>query len=282
MHNWFILLIILVLGYSCNKPKADAQRTVLLEVEGRFLYKDQVEAIIPPNMTGDDSVAIAQKYMRKWATDVLLFENAKRNIINKAEIDQLLEEYRRSLIIHQYQQGLIAQRLSAEPAESEMQNFYEAYSDQFTLKENIIKGIFLVIPNNAPQKANVRSWVQSGNTKALENIEKYSMQHAISYDYFGNNWVPFSDVLRKMPLQLEDATAFVARNKFVEASDSTASYLLKIESYRTVGQTEPYDMARPKIVNIMMNKKKADFIATFENELYDDAIKKGNIVFFEN
>ena len=182
MHNWFILLIILVLGYSCNKPKADAQRTVLLEVEGRFLYKDQVEAIIPPNMTGDDSVAIAQKYMRKWATDVLLFENAKRNITNKAEIDQLLEEYRRSLIIHQYQQGLIAQRLSAEPAESEMQNFYEAYSDQFTLKENIIKGIFLVIPNNAPQKANVRSWVQSGNTKALENIEKYSMQHAISYD----------------------------------------------------------------------------------------------------
>ena len=282
MHNWFILLIILVLGYSCNKPKADAQRTVLLEVEGRFLYKDQVEAIIPPNMTGDDSVAIAQKYMRKRATDVLLFENAKRNITNKAEIDQLLEEYRRSLIIHQYQQGLIAQRLSAEPAESEMQNFYEAYSDQFTLKENIIKGIFLVIPNNAPQKANVRSWVQSGNTKALENIEKYSMQHAISYDYFGNNWVPFSDVLRKMPLQLEDATAFVARNKFVEASDSTASYLLKIESYRTVGQTEPYDMARPKIVNIMMNKKKADFIATFENELYDDAIKKGNIVFFEN
>ena len=282
MQNWFILLIILVLGYSCNKPKADAQRTVLLEVEGRFLYKDQVEAIIPPNMTGDDSVAIAQKYMRKWATDVLLFENAKRNITNKAEIDQLLEEYRRSLIIHQYQQGLIAQRLSAEPAESEMQNFYEAYSDQFTLKENIIKGIFLVIPNNAPQKANVRSWVQSGNTKALENIEKYSMQHAISYDYFGNNWVPFSDVLRKMPLQLEDATAFVARNKFVEASDSTASYLLKIESYRTVGQTEPYDMARPKIVNIMMNKKKADFIATFENELYDDAIKKGNIVFFEN
>lgn len=282
MHNWFILLIILVLGYSCNKPKADAQRTVLLEVEGRFLYKDQVEAIIPPNMTGDDSVAIAQKYMRKWATDVLLFENAKRNITNKAEIDQLLEEYRRSLIIHQYQQGLIAQRLSAEPAESEMQNFYEAYSDQFTLKENIIKGIFLVIPNNAPQKANVRSWVQSGNTKALENIEKYSMQHAISYDYFGNNWVPFSDVLRKMPLQLEDATAFVARNKFVEASDSTANYLLKIESYRTVGQTEPYDMARPKIVNIMMNKKKADFIATFENELYDDAIKKGNIVFFEN
>lgn len=282
MHNWFILLIILVLGYSCNKPKADAQRTVLLEVEGRFLYKDQVEAIIPPNMTGDDSVAIAQKYMRKWATNVLLFENAKRNITNKAEIDQLLEEYRRSLIIHQYQQGLIAQRLSAEPAESEMQNFYEAYSDQFTLKENIIKGIFLVIPNNAPQKANVRSWVQSGNTKALENIEKYSMQHAISYDYFGNNWVPFSNVLRKMPLQLEDATAFVARNKFVEASDSTASYLLKIESYRTVGQTEPYDMARPKIVNIMMNKKKADFIATFENELYDDAIKKGNIVFFEN
>lgn len=281
MRNWLIIITTLLLGFSCNKPKADAERTVLLEVEGRFLYKDQVEAIIPPNMMGDDSTAIAQKYMRKWATDILLFENAKRNITNKAEIEQLLEEYRRSLIIHQYQQGLIAQRLPTEPAESEMQIFYEAYSDQFTLKENIIKGIFLVIPVNAPQKANVRNWVKSGNTKSLESIEKYSMQHAISYDYFGNNWIPFSDVLRKMPIQLEDAASFVANNKFVEANDSIATYLLKIESFRTIGQTEPFDMARPKIANIMMNKKKADFIASFEDELYEDAIKKGNIVFFE-
>lgn len=281
MQNWLIILTVLLLGYSCNKPQADTERTVLMEVEGDFLYQDEVEAIIPPNMKGEDSVTIAEKYMKKWATAILLFENAKRNTTNKLEIEQLLEEYRRSLIIHQYQQSLMAQRLPTEPTEAEIQSFYEDYNDLFALKENIVKGIFLVVPKNAPQKANVVKWVKSGNTKSLESIEKYSMQHAISYDYFGNNWVPFNDLLSKMPLQLEDASSYLARNKFVELNDSNATYLLKIESYRTIGQTEPFDMARPKIVNILMNKKKADFISTFEDELYADAVKNGDIVFFK-
>lgn len=249
-------------------------------MEGKFLYLDQVESIIPPNVDAKDSAEIAESYIRKWVTDVLLYENAKRNITNKAEIDELVENYRKTLIIHQYQQNMVEQRLPKEPSEEEMQAFYTQYSDQLVLKENIIKGLLLIVPSTAPRLSSVRSWVQSGNTKSLENIEKYSLQNAISYDYFGDKWLPFSQILKKMPIQIEDPVSFLATKRFVETSDSTQHYFLRIESYSAVGQVEPYERARDRIINILQNKNKADFITKFETELYDDAVKNETVSFF--
>ncbi|MBP1675925.1 MAG: hypothetical protein H6Q20_484 [Bacteroidetes bacterium] len=278
-------LLILVLStavlWSCSQKTAEEGRVPLLEVEGRFLYLDQVQDIIPPNVNAKDSTEIAGNFIRKWITDVLLYENAKRNITNKQEIDQLLEDYKKSLIIHQYQQKMIEQRVPKEPTEEDVRRFYDQYKDQLTLKENVVKGLLLVTPANAPQLANVRSWVQSGNANALEKIEKYSIQNAISYDYFGNEWTTFSEILRKLPLQVQDASAFVAGHRFYESSDSLRHYFLRIEAYKTYGQTEPYEMARPKIVNLILNKLKAEFITNFEDELYNDAIENETVNFFE-
>jgi len=277
----FLLTLLLSTLLSCRNKTADTARQKILEVEGKFLYLDDLQSIMPPNVNAEDSAEIVKSYIRKWVTDVLLYENAERNITNKAEIEQLLEDYRKSLIIHQYQQKLLQERLPKEPSEEEIKSFYDNYKNQLTLKENVIQGILLITPANAPQMANVRSWVQSGNTKALENIEKYSMQNAISYDYFAERWVPFSEILKKLPLQLEDQTSYLSGRRFIELSDSTKHYFLNIKASKLIGQTEPYDMAKPKIINLIMNKLKADFIANFENDIYNDAIKNESVTFFK-
>lgn len=279
--HFFLLLIVLSVFFSCENKTADTTRQKILEVEGKFLYVDELQDIMPPDVAAKDSVEIANSYIRKWVTDVLLYENAERNITNKAEIDQLLEDYRKSLIIHQYQQKLLQERLPKAPSEEEIKAFYEKYKEQLILKENVIQGILLITPANAPQLANVRSWVKSGNTKSLESIEKYSMQHAISYDYFAERWIPFSEILKKLPLQLEDQTSYLSGRRFIEFSDSTKHYFLNVKASKLVGQTEPFDMAKPKIINLIMNKLKADFISNFENELYNDAIKNETVTFFK-
>lgn len=277
-----ILLTALFLANSCVHKTPDVKGKPLLEVEGKFLYIDDIKQIIPPNVNDTDSTDIAQSYIRKWVTDVLMYENAKRNITNKAEIEELVESYRKSLTIHQYQQKMIEQRLPKEPSEEDMKAFYTQYSGQLLLDENIIKGLMLIVPQNAPKIANVRSWVQSGNAKSLESIEKYSIQNAISYDYFGDKWIDFSEILKKIPLKIEDPSKFIATNRFVEMSDSTHHYFLRIESFRTSGQVEPYEMAKDRIAAILLNKQKADFISNFEDELYNDAVKSGTVTFFKN
>ena len=250
-------------------------------MEGKFLYVDDVQQVIPPNVNKKDSAEIAQGYIRKWVTDVLMYENAKRNITNQKEIDELVESYRKSLTIHQYQQKMIEQRLPNEPTDDELKVFYDQYSQQLILTENVIKGLLLIIPQKSPNMGSVRSWVQSGNTKALENIEKYSLRNAISYDYFGDKWMSFTEILKKIPLQVKDPAAFVATNRFVETSDSLQHYFLRIESFRTTGQVEPFEMAQDRISNILQNKHKADFITKFETDLYNDAVENETVTFFK-
>lgn len=276
-----ILILVLATLSSCAPKTPEETQKALLEVEGKFLYEDELQKIIPPNVSDSDSIDIAHSYIKKWVTDVLMYENAKRNVTNKQEIDELVDAYRKSLTIHQYQQKMIEQRLPKEPPEEDLKAFYDQYSDQLVLKETIIKGLMLVVPENAPKMANVRSWVQSGNAKALESIEKYSIQNAISYDYFGDRWLPFAEILKKMPLQVEDPVAYLSGRRFVEVTDSTQHYFLRIDSYRSSGQVEPYEMAKARISIILLNKQKADFITKFEDDLYNDAVKDETVNFFQ-
>ena len=278
------LLAFTIILFAACAPKTPEEATAkqpVLEVEGKFLYANDVQQIIPPNVSIKDSTEIAQGFIRKWVTDVLMYENAKRNITDQAGIDEMVENYRKSLTIHQYQQKMIEQRLPKEPAEKELQAFYDQYSEQLVLNENIIQGFLLIIPQKAPDMNEVRSWVQAGNTKALEKIEKYSLQNAISYDYFGDKWLSFTEILKKTPLQVEDPAGFVASRRFVETSDSLQHYFLRIQDYKTTGQVEPYERAKDRISNILQNQHKSDFILKFETELYKDAIANGNVTFFK-
>lgn len=283
MRTSSIYVFCLLLGWvSCTKKTPQISNTALLEVEGRFLYQEDVQRVIPPNVDKKDSMEIADSYIKKWVTDVLMYENAKRNITNQKEIDDMVEDYRKSLTIHQYQQKMIVQRLPVAPSEEQIKVFYEQYSDQLLLNENVIQGFLLIIPKNAPKLSTVRSWVQSGNTASLGNIEKYSLQNAISYDYFGNKWVSFTEVLKRIPIQVEDPANFISSKRFYETSDSTQQYFLRIESFRKIGQEEPFDMAKNRISIILLNKSKADFISDFENELYTNAVKNEDITFFKS
>lgn len=277
----FFFFILTISAFACTDKGGDVKRTPVLEVEGKFLYQDEIDQIIPATASLIDSADIAERYIKKWVTDVLVYENAKRNINKLNDIEKRVEEYRKSLIINEYEQALIKERLSGVVTEDEMKKFYETYKSQLISQENLIKGLLLIVPKNAPQIDKVREWVRLSNTKSLENIEKYSLKNAISYDYFMNNWTSFGEILKKAPFRIEDSGVFVRSTSFAETSDSTKMYLLRIVSSIPTGQTEPYDLAKKKISSILLNKKKSDFIIQFENDIYKDAKEEGSINYFK-
>jgi len=284
MHTFkrFLLMILFGSLMGCTTRTPDQSRVPLLEVEGKFLYLDQLDEVIPSNINAADSIQLADSYIKKWVTDILLYENAKRNVTDKAEIDKLLEDYKKSLIIHQYQQNLIQQRLRSNPSEEEMYAFYQKFSGQLLLKENLIKGMLLILPAGAPKVTDVRKWVQKGDVKSLELIEKYSLQHGLSYDYFADRWIPLSEISKQMPaVQQESLTYALGTNKFFETSDSLKQYMLKIDSVKRVGELEPFETGKDKIAYLIMNKLKTEFITNFEDELYNDAVQNGIVKFFK-
>lgn len=220
-----------------------------------------------------------ENYIRNWVEDVLLYEKAKDNIPENSDIDELVENYRKALIVHTYQQELLRQRLSSEISEQEISEYYEENKHLFTLERPLIKGLFLKVPIGAPRMNDVRKWYKSSSHEAVENLEKYSLQHAMNYDYFYDRWVPVAEVLGKLPLQEDDPETYIDKKRQIELSDSTFCYFLHVTDYLAKGDEAPYDFAKGNAKDMLLNMKRTAFIKRVRTDLYNEAVRKNKIIY---
>ena len=211
----------------------------------------------------------------------MVLKIAQRNLgSDKETIDKLVDAYRRSLLRYRYQEKLIQEKLSDEIQESDVLTYYDTNKEKFVLDKNLIKGLFLKVPADAPNLSEVKTWYKSGNVASLEKIEKYSIQNAAIYEYFFDKWVDFDEIRNNIPNQISNPESFLRTNKTLEVTDSSYCYLLNIRQVLLKGQVEPFEYAEPRIREILINQRKLDFIKEFEEELYNDALDGGDVIFY--
>ncbi|MDR1524418.1 MAG: peptidyl-prolyl cis-trans isomerase [Tannerella sp.] len=283
MKQTFSFILCAFLFSTCGKPGVEqSSEEVLVRVKDRVFTRGDLKSQMPNSngMSSADSTIRAENIIKKWIIDALMDEAAYQNIgDDKAEIDKLVGEYRRSLMRHLYQEYIIRDKVSAEINEHEQMEYYEENKQQFVLGENLIRGLFIKVPVDAPGLDNVRTWYRSESEESLEKIEKYGIQNAILYDYFYDRWVNFNDIVLKMPHQISNPTQFLRANDHLELSDSTHVYFLNITDKLLIGSMAPFDYVRIQIQEMLVNKRKIDYLHAFGENLYRDAVKKGTVKF---
>ena len=281
MRYCFIFIAFVSLLCSCKGTQPVDDADVLVKVKDRTLRRSEIKQQIPRGLSSADSMLLAESLERKWVKDALVYDVALRNLEgeDKAEVDKLVEEYRHSLIRYRYQEQLIKERLSSEFQESDMLSYYEENQKKFILDKGLIKGLFLKIPVDAPGLTDVKKWYKSTDVASLEKIEKYSVQNATIYEYFYDKWVDFDEVMDNIPIHVSNPNAFLKANKYVEVADSSYCYLLNIKEYLPSGSVEPYDYASSHVTEMLVNQRKVEFLKKFEDELYNDAIRSGDVEF---
>lgn len=278
---YFILLTLSVSLFACKKAIQTDEPDALVKVNDRILTRNEVESLIPKGTTSADSLLLAESYIKKWVKDELVLKIAQRNLgSDKETIDKLVDAYRRSLLRYRYQEKLIQEKLSDEIQESDVLTYYDTNKEKFVLDKNLIKGLFLKVPADAPNLSEVKTWYKSGNVASLEKIEKYSIQNAAIYEYFFDKWVDFDEIRNNIPNQISNPESFLRTNKTLEVTDSSYCYLLNIRQVLLKGQVEPFEYAEPRIREILINQRKLDFIKEFEEELYNDALDGGDVIFY--
>lgn len=281
MRYCFIFIAFVSLLCSCGGTQPVEHTDVLVRVKEKNLEREEIETQIPHGVSSADSLLLAESLVKRWVKDALIYDVALRNLEGKERkaVDKLVEEYRHSLIRYRYQEQLIKERLSSELQESDKMKYYEENKNKFILDKALIKGLFLKIPVDAPGIADVKKWYKSTSEASLENIEKYCLQNATIYDYFYDKWVDFDQVMGNIPIRLTNEDAFLKANKHIEVSDSLYYYLLNIKEFLPKGDVAPFEYASPQIIEMMINLRKVDFLKEFEEELYNDAVRSGDVKF---
>lgn len=279
LHLFFMVFV----AFSCSgSGAADADRALnpIVTVGDKTLYQADLDEVIPIGLSAEDSTAAVKSYIDMWVNDQLIYNKALQNIINKKDIDELVESYKKSLITSSYQEQLLKEYFSKSVSENELKAYYEQNKDKFKLEDNIIKGLYLKIPVNSKQLANFQKWYKQGNDAAIENIEKNTLQNAVAYEYFYDKWVGLVDVLENMPPAVTDEKIFLQRNKNLELRDSSFVYLLNIKEYELTGSEAPYDYVKGQLSEMYMEQKKADYLQQVKKDLYDKAVSDEEIKFY--
>ena len=66
-------------------------------------------------------------------------------------------------------------------------------------------------------------------------------------------------------------------NRHIELKDTAFYYFLNVSDFRSVGEQEPYEFARPKVKDMMLNLKQVEFMKKVKDDLYQQAVKKNEI-----
>ena len=263
----------LLLG-SCTALEKKQQAGAAVEVNGQYLYRSTLDSLTV-GLSPEDSLRVVQQYISQWAKDILVYDKAKAR--TKSELEQLVEDYRRSLYVHAYEEYLVDRRMPKAVPDSTVQQVYDRMPERFLLDESIMKGIFVVVPNDARDIAKLKGWLTK---EKLDEIEKYAYQNASGYELFTDKWLTTTDLLAHVPAERAEIEAQLKNKNQVEVTDSLKTYLIQVTEKHLRGERMPLEYARPEIEKIVLSERQVDFLNKEREKLYNEAIQEKKIIFF--
>ena len=284
-HAGLIALVSITLLVSCKWNKSVTEyvygKTPIVEIGTDVLYVEDIKQVVPLGLSEADSTLFAQQFIKNWAQDVLSYQNAIRNIPDTKDIDRLVENYRRSLIEHEYQRRLIEQKFSSETAEEDIERFYNDNERLFVLDESLLRGLFLKISNKSHDLSDIRKLYTRQDDESFEEIEKYSIRNAARCEFFYDNWRTVAEIEVLLPPLEKPLETMLKDNGSFEFKDEEYIYLLNVSEFAPKGGIEPLDHARSRIRGLLINSNEVSYMRKIKEDLYDAAIEKNRIIFHQ-
>lgn len=232
------------------------------------------------DMTGlssSDSVAAIEHYVKEWAAKNLMYELAREQVSSESasEIDSLVESYRQSLYVYEYELQLIKERLSSQITDQQTFAYYNDNPSLFYLHEPLLQGVTLSLLNSSPDYTAIKLLMESPNEMNMEMIETLSVKNAAKVEYFNDSWTPLSEIVKKSPLPIQE-TDFKDKKLYVE-TDSVRTVFLYVNACKLAGDKQPFEFAKSRIHSILTEQKKADFLRSYRNSLYEKGLQNGSV-----
>lgn len=278
MNRILTILLIISMCSGCRNNTRTIERIPVAEVGKVVLYYDELPQMVQRGINESDSIALIQSYINKWAKRELLLQRAEQNLSQemKNEIASQLDETRTNLVIYQYQQQMMLEKMDTVITETELENYYVANENSFILNSNIIKALFIKLPAETPDIEKIKNLARSNDQNDLQQLESICYQFAEKFDDFNEDWVLMDRLSLELPQEIENEENFLKRNTFFQSSDSLAIYLISIRDYRLRSTLAPFEYVRDDIKRIIINSRRFEFIQALENGIYNEALKENS------
>jgi hypothetical protein len=274
IHKFFPYLFLPFLA-ACGSDKGDSTDKELAAVYNKTLRLSEIATDLPKGIPAQDSALLVSAATQRWIEEQLLMYEAERNIPKDLNIDELVRNYRASLVRFNFEESLVSEKMDSIVQEQELRDYYEQNKDQFQLESTIAKCILLKVPQKAPQNDLSKIW-NSRNEADRAKVENWAKQWAVMAMLDREKWYNIEDLAAILPSGTLNADNVGSRREGT-VSDGDFRYFYKILDTAHGKTTAPYDYAKGQAKKIILQKRKMDLLKKWKEDLYQKEIKRENV-----
>lgn len=284
MNNFFhIQICILFFGLfstGCQtSDKREAGDRCLARVYNRSLYLSDMDGMLPVGISAEDSSLIIDKFVNNWVREAAILHEAERNVPKDLDINQLVENYRASLIKYNYENILVDKLLDSVVTEAELETFYNVNKEQYLLETPIIQCRFIKAFLNSPQIDQVEKWWESDkpNQAALKN---WCERNATIHHLEDSVWYKVVDIGAYMPQGALTVDNVNNKKKFT-LKDQEFLYFFELLNFVPKKEIAPLPYIVGQAKKVILHKRKTQLLNEMKDKLYDEALRKNGVSIFQ-
>ncbi len=269
------LLLLLFIVISCNFKDVN-DSNYIAKLGDEYLSYSDIKNQIPSNTSFQDSLDIASKFIKEWATNKLLIQSAEINLTaNEMEsIEEKSKKYRNGLILSEYKNKISKNNPDSVVSVDEIKFFYEKNSKNFKLYNEIVQGRYVKLNNKYFNVSEIKRRFKRFSSSDKYFFDSISIQ-LLNYFFNDSTWINKDLFFNKIPsLEDREIERIVKNNLFYVKEDSLALYLIKINKYKNADDYAPLDYIYDRIRELISNRKRIDYLNKIEKELIEDALAK--------
>lgn len=270
LYGLMLCLPVLLAG-TCKQTPASSEKE-LAKVHDKYLYPSDL-AGMGAGLSVEDSLRLVVDFIDNWVRRQLIIKIAEENLSEQLpDIEKQALDYRESLLIYAYEEGLINEKLDTVVSEIELEDYFEQNKNRFFLKDDIYSVDYVILPQDAPYLDSVKQWFGSSG-RYREEIDAYCMENCIDYFIDSDLWFSLEDLLRRFPgITLEQSQ--LQSQKPLEISGTGTTCLLMATDKRTKDRPGPLAYFKSEIEKLILNKRKKELIKNWRQDIYLDGKKR--------
>ena len=276
------LFLISLLFISCDfiEKKPDQ---VLARLGDDFFYKSDLNIVLPTGLSKEDSIIFVKNHINNWAKRKILFNKALVNLGDKKQesLKQLIESYKNELFSYAYQEKIVKSSIDTFISENSIKDYYNKNKLNFKLNQEIVNARYLKINSENYNLKDVINRFRRFKKSDKIFLDSISLQFS-SYYFNDSLWINKEVFFNKLPEINDRLKQNIVKNKlFYRIQDSLELYLINIKDYKLKNDIAPFDFIKSTLKQVLLNKKKLEFISKFEKELIEDALQQNEFEFYE-
>lgn len=277
MKFWLFLVCAAYLTSACS---SNQKEKLVASVYDLQLTEQELKSEIIKQNALQDSSKFADIYINNWIKEHVVVHFAQQTELE--ELDQIntkVENYRNQLLVHYFQNKLIAERLDTVVTHEEIKSYYQSHKPDFQLKDYLVKVLYIKVSEDAPDLEKLSKWYRLNDSEDEESIIQYAGLYATNFYFDKINWIYFDEITKEIPLTDINKDRFITQKSDIKFSENNYYYFLNILDYKLKNSASPLEFEKENIKARILNKRILALRNTIEIELIqkaenENAIKK--------